>query len=173
MLLLCTFALCGMMTGIIWFVQINHYPLMLKVGAAEFAEYERMHTKLAGQLIAPIMLAEAALSLALAVCEGSNIQFSIFTLVLLLLIWISTFTVQVPLHNQLRNGYDAALIKRLVRTNWLRTLLWTVRLVVLGWLLLAKVETHRLYRAQDFFIVRKNSIVSSTLFSSFIFEGSF
>ena len=31
------------MTGLIWFVQIVHYPLMAKVGRADFAEYERLH----------------------------------------------------------------------------------------------------------------------------------
>jgi hypothetical protein len=31
------------MVGVIWFVQIAHYPLMARVSAGEFAAYEREH----------------------------------------------------------------------------------------------------------------------------------
>jgi hypothetical protein len=50
--------------------------------------------------------------------------------------WLSTFGLQVPCHNQLRKGFSSAVHTRLVRTNWVRTLSWTVRAVVLLALLL-------------------------------------
>ncbi len=34
------------MTGLIWFVQIVHYPLFARVGNAEFSAYEQRHTAL-------------------------------------------------------------------------------------------------------------------------------
>ena len=48
-------------------------------------------------------------------------------LALLATIWISTAAVQVPLHRRLAAGFDHRLARRLVRTNWTRTLAWTAR----------------------------------------------
>jgi len=31
------------------------------------------------------------------------------------------------LHGRLEKGYDAALLSRLIRTNWFRTVAWTTR----------------------------------------------
>jgi hypothetical protein len=51
---------------------------------------------------------------------------------LLLGIWASTFLVQVPCHQRLAAGWDEAVHARLVATNWLRTGLWTARLLLAG-----------------------------------------
>jgi hypothetical protein len=42
-------------------------------------------------------------------------------------IWIMTAVVQAPLHVRLSRSPDAADIRLLVRSNWWRTGLWTVR----------------------------------------------
>ena len=52
------------------------------------------------------------------------------SLCLLAVVWISTFAVQVPLHRRLAEGYDAARHRRLVLSNWIRTLAWTARAVL-------------------------------------------
>lgn len=46
---------------------------------------------------------------------------------LVLAIWVSTFVVQVPLHGRLVRGFEISVHRRLVRTNWLRTAVWSVR----------------------------------------------
>lgn len=46
-------------------------------------------------------------------------------------IWATTGLVQVPLHRRLSRGHDPSAIRRLITTNWIRTVLWTGRL---GWL---------------------------------------
>jgi hypothetical protein len=46
---------------------------------------------------------------------------------MLVLIWVSTFAVQVPLHAKLAREFDRVVWHRLVTTNWLRTIVWTVR----------------------------------------------
>jgi hypothetical protein len=48
-------------------------------------------------------------------------------LILLAVIWLSTFLVQVPLHNALVGGFDPQVHASLVRSNWIRTLAWSVR----------------------------------------------
>jgi L-asparagine transporter-like permease len=57
-------------------------------------------------------------------------------LALTLIVWIATFALQVPCHNRLGKGFDEAVHMRLVRTNWLRTVGWTLRSGVLVALLL-------------------------------------
>jgi hypothetical protein len=55
----------------------------------------------------------------------------------LLGIHASTFLVQVPLHERLSAGWDAAAHQRLVASNWVRTVLWTVRAVLVAAMLAA------------------------------------
>jgi hypothetical protein len=60
----------------------------------------------------------------------------IFGFLLVSVIWISTFTLQVPLHEKLRKRMDIHIIQRLVKTNWIRTIAWTARALLLSWTLL-------------------------------------
>jgi hypothetical protein len=43
------------------------------------------------------------------------------------LLWLSTFAIQVPLHRRLAGGFDPAIHRTLVTTNWVRTVLWSIR----------------------------------------------
>jgi hypothetical protein len=52
----------------------------------------------------------------------------------LLLIWASTFLLQVPLHGILERRHDKQAILLLNATNWIRTLLWSLRLAMLAML---------------------------------------
>jgi hypothetical protein len=115
------------MVGAVWFVQVVHYPLM----AGQSAAYAREHGRRTGWVLGPVMLVElgTACLLAWAVPAGP----SLVGLALLLVIWASTFCVQVPCHNKLVVEHDAAVHRRLVATNWLRTLLWSVRGVGAVW----------------------------------------
>ena len=47
------------LTGLIWFVQVVHYPLMGAVPPTHFVHYERQHTRRTTWVVAPLMLAEA------------------------------------------------------------------------------------------------------------------
>lgn len=120
----CTIA----MFGLIWFVQIVHYPLFHQVGRDEFVAYELRHQRLTTIVVAPLMIGEMATALALLFLE-SELRW-IWSLVgfgLVLLIWFSTLCLQMPCHRKLEGGYDADAVCRLVNTNWLRTLAWTAR----------------------------------------------
>ena len=112
------------MTGVIWFVQVVHYPLFARTGPGGFADYEREHARRTGWIVGPAMTTELLLALALAARGGAAAWAG---LAMLAVIWLSTALVQVPLHRRLRGGFDAAAHRRLVRTNWLRTAAWTLR----------------------------------------------
>jgi hypothetical protein len=126
------------MTGIIWFVQVVHYPLFALVGPAGFTQYEAAHATRTGWVVAPLMLAELSTSVALLDARlrplGISAALAWVGVALVAVLWISTGLIQVPLHNQLAAGYSAGAATRLVATNWLRTAVWTARsALVLTW----------------------------------------
>ena len=126
------------MFGVIWFVQIVHYPLFLSVGHAHFAAYEAAHANRTTYVVAPLMLVELVSSLLLLSPalrpDGLSVAWAWLGAALIGVIWASTAFVQVPLHNQLQSGYSAAAIGKLVATNWVRTVAWSCRAgIVLGW----------------------------------------
>jgi hypothetical protein len=121
------------MCGLIWFVQVVHYPLFAAVGADQFVRYEQQHRFRTGLVVGPLMAVEtagAALLAGIAVTGGAVAGgWAVCGLVLVLAVHLSTIAVQVPLHGTLGEGFDPVIQRRLVRSNWVRTVLWTARLV--------------------------------------------
>ena len=116
------------MVGLIWFVQIVHYPLFAGVGEQGWSAYGRRHQMLTTTVVGPVMLVELVSAAWLLVLEPGPLE--IAGGVLLALVWASTFFVQVPLHRRLERGHDRRVIATLVTTNWARTILWSARGVV-------------------------------------------
>ena len=113
------------LTGLIWMVQVVHYPLFARVGAAGYKEYQLAHQSLISLIVGPAMLVEAIAATVLLVQRRDPL--TIAGAALLALIWLSTALLQVPLHNALSDGFDPAIHSRLVQTNWIRTVAWTLR----------------------------------------------
>jgi hypothetical protein len=133
--LLLQFAATWTMIGIIWFVQIVHYPLFARVDGPAYRQFMADHTRLTGWVVGPPMLAEAAASLLLVFQAESPVQ-SLAAwagLVLVGLIWASTWLLQVPRHRQLASGFDARSHAALVSTNWIRVVAWSLRGVLAAW----------------------------------------
>jgi hypothetical protein len=107
---------------LIWIIQILHYPSFLFIDKASFTEFENFHTKRISLIVIPLMLAE----LVLLIYDFRWILFFI-----LAGIWLSTFLIQVPCHNKLKQGKNLEIIHRLIFSNWIRTLLWTVKFLVI------------------------------------------
>ncbi|MBN8730276.1 MAG: hypothetical protein J0L64_07040 [Acidobacteria bacterium] len=136
--LLVVHSLLGLfMCGLIWFVQIVHYPLFEAVGREHFSRYEQLHVQRVGWIVGPAMLAEAVSAVALLLAwPPSPVRTLLWVnLVLLALIWISTAVWQVPQHETLRSGYQTEAARFLVASNWVRTVCWTLRAVILAGLL--------------------------------------
>lgn len=126
------------MTGLIWFVQVVHYPLMNCVDREIFAIYHRAHSRRTSWAVGPPMLVEGVTALATTVHPSTDVpQWQAWLgLALVALIWISTAAIQVPLHRQLAGGFGTAAHRRLVATNWIRVASWSARTVlVMNWLL--------------------------------------
>ena len=127
--LLTTFA----MAGLIWFVQIVHYPMMTSFERKNFAAHEKEHCDRTGWVVVPLMLGEI-FTFALLLLEGFRSSAFLLSGLLLGVIWASTFFLQVPLHRTLLQGWNAGAHRQLVATNWIRTIAWTGRALLLGWL---------------------------------------
>jgi hypothetical protein len=63
---------------------------------------------------------------------------SIISLLLTISLWILTAWIFVPLHGKLGDaikGYDLKIMEKLVLRNWFRTVFWSLRLVILVYML--------------------------------------
>ena len=125
------------MVGVIWFVQLVHYPLMAQVGAVRFGGYERQHARRTAWVVALPMLGEATTAVLLLwrIPGGSAAWPAWLGLGLLVLIWASTAFLQVPCHRELESGFDEKAHRRLVLTNWIRTAAWSGRGILVLWML--------------------------------------
>jgi hypothetical protein len=129
------------MTGVIWAVQLALYPLFAEVGADGWHRYHAAHTIRISRVVVAPMLLELGSALMLVLFRPAGVPSWAVWLGLLLLgvIWATTFFVSVPYHNQLETATGttrAAAVTGLVVTNWIRTAAWTGRsLLLLGVLL--------------------------------------
>lgn len=122
------------MVGLIWMVQIVHYKMFDRVGVEQFQQYEADHNRLITPIVGVPMLFELATAVLLLVSAPDSFPrwAAIVGLVLIALIWLSTVLLQIPCHNQLLNGFDELTYRRLVSSNWIRTVLWTARGVLMA-----------------------------------------
>ena len=123
------------LVGLIWLIQIVHYPLFARVGGDHFAIYEREHSRRITYIVAPLMFTELATGLGIAyLLSQTHTLAMVANMACLLAIWGSTFFIQVPLHQKLDLGFDPSLHSRLVSTNWIRTFCWSARGILLAFL---------------------------------------
>ena len=119
-----------MLVGLIWTIQLVHYPSFHYVEPNKFAEFERFHTFRISIIVIPLMLCEFAVSGMLVHLSGYALK-AIISLAMVALIWLSTAALSVPCHKRLEKGKDTATITRLINTNWIRTVLWTAKGILL------------------------------------------
>ncbi len=125
------------LVGLIWFVQVVHYPMLRDRGAVPFSRVHAEHSLRTGWIVAPLMIAELVTAVFLLVYgDPGTAGLARAGLVLVGIVWASTFMVQVPLHQVLARGWHAEAHRRLVRSNWIRTAAWTGRgflVLVVAW----------------------------------------
>ena len=122
-------AFTAAMVGLIWFVQVAHYPIFGLVGDEAFPRYVSTYQRRVSWVVGPLMAAEGICALALLIWPPAHLGrvLPLVGLVLLALIHGSTALLQVPAHRELAAGYDPAVGRRLVAGNWVRTVGWSAR----------------------------------------------
>lgn len=118
---------CYFMTGLIWIVQIVHYPSFEYIKEEDFLDFASFHQKNITQIVMPIMIVE--LLSAFYLIKLAPIFY--LNLFLTLTIWLVTFFYSVPAHKKLCLSKEISIISRLVKTNWLRTILWSARTLLI------------------------------------------
>ncbi len=125
------------MVGLIWLIQIVHYPLMGTLSAEAMPSYARAHQRRITFIVGPAMLIEAISSIALIFVHPVGVSWPALVAGLLLVVFIfyRTATLHVPQHQRLAHCYDPKVCQDLIRTNWWRTVAWTSRGAIVLFLL--------------------------------------
>lgn len=119
----CSFALFGL----IWCIQLVHYPFFLRSDKENFIEHIGFHKHRISIIVIPLMTIELVTSGLLAFLSAEFSALNNFGFLIVILIWLVTFFLQVPLHGKLAEGYNEETVRKLINSNWIRTILWTVK----------------------------------------------
>ena len=115
--------------GLIWFVQLVHYPLFRNVDRASYPAFQRDHERRTTWIVGPAMALEVATVVAITILGWERLPRAplLANVALLALVWLSTIFLQVPRHRLLEVGFDDEAHRFLTRSNWIRTVAWTLR----------------------------------------------
>ena len=119
----------SLMVGIIWVIQLLHYPTFHFIKQSDYVEFQHFHMQRISFIVVPVMIIELLSGFMLVYYFRSNLF--ILCLTILLVIWLITFVFFTKLHQSLLGGYDKIIVKKLVQINWSRTVLWSLRLIIL------------------------------------------
>lgn len=118
-----------LLAGLIITIQFIHYPLWKYVTKDKIQIFEKTHQKLITPLVSSLMLLEGFTAFYLL---KSKQPIYIINFSLLCGIWLSTFFLQVPLHKKILKGQAIEeSIRKLIKTNYIRTVLWISRALLL------------------------------------------
>lgn len=127
-----------LMTGVVFFVAVVHYPLFAKVGASSFGAYHGAHTVRTTVVVMPLMLVEALSSVYLAAWPPTEtVRWVCFAgLAAVVVCWLITFAISVPQHNRLAtSGFDERTHRGLCVFHWVRTAVWAAHAAMAGFIL--------------------------------------
>lgn len=126
---------CFFMAGLIWLVQLVHYPGFTFVESKQFLEFHAFHSKKITFIVLPVMTIELMTAFLLSLSWN---QIFIWNFISVVILWVLTGLVSVPIHSSLTAGMDLKKIHRLVLTNWFRTATWTVRSIAILYFLITR-----------------------------------
>lgn len=127
------------MVGVIWFVQVVHYPLLAVVPVESAASVAVEHQRRTGWVVGAPMALEGVTTLALLVLVPEGVMWFVPWLagIPLAVALGATIFLSVPRHERMAREPDAQVGKELVSTNWVRTIAWTLRGFIVGGMVLA------------------------------------
>ena len=119
----------SLMVGIIWVIQLLHYPTFHFIKESDYVEFQHFHMQRISFIVVPVMIIELLSGFMLVYYLRSNLL--TICLIILLFIWLITFVFFTKLHQSLLDGYNKTIVDKLVKINWSRTILWSLRLIIL------------------------------------------
>ena len=117
------------LVSLVFMTQFITYPTFLHIDKDKFSEYHRKYVNNISFIVAPVMLIE--LLTLLLIAYFSKDFLIIKSLILLLVIWLTTFFIMIPSHNKISKIFNKKEINRLINYNWVRTILWSFKLLLI------------------------------------------
>lgn len=110
---------------LIWMIQRIVYPSFLHYSAEDLVTWHKEYTSRFSVIVIPLMFGQLSISV-YQLITGTSI-YTVISLVIIVLIWISTFFQFVPIHSNISKGIvNEKMLVSLVNKNWIRTVLWTL-----------------------------------------------
>ena len=124
-LIIVNLVISAFMLGLIITTQFVSYPMFHFADKNNFSSYHNNYVEHISFIVMPVMLFELGFSILL---------FSVFKGILFIIllfinsmILITTYFIQVPIHNKLGKKFNKQRIDKLIKTNWIRALLWIIK----------------------------------------------
>ncbi|WP_246020008.1 hypothetical protein [Muriicola soli] len=109
---------------LIWMVQLIVYPGFLFYSEEGLISWHKKYTPRISIIVIPLMLGQ--LMLYGSLLQSEKTIYSIACFVLVLLVWLLTFTIFVPRHKSITAGeFSRNTLVELANLNWLRAILWS------------------------------------------------
>ncbi|ARV08354.1 hypothetical protein BTO05_01350 [Winogradskyella sp. PC-19] len=114
---------------LIWAVQLVIYPSFKFYSKANLFQWHRLYTKRVTVIVLPLMGSQLLLGF-IYLFQVQN-TYTFFSFVIILALWVITFTVFVPLHQSIDIGKPVENVcLKLEKKNWIRTLLWSLLFII-------------------------------------------
>ncbi len=123
----------AIMVGVIWVIQLVHYPSFHFIDKAIYDSFQKFHMNKISIIVIPVMILELATGFLLLIGNSKNILI-IISFGILILIWGITGLFFSDAHGKLISGYNELIVNKLVSMNWIRTALWTFKMILLLYL---------------------------------------
>lgn len=135
------------MVGVIWVIQLVHYPIFDAVDRGDDDERWRSfgdrHRRAISVVVGPFMAIEGITGIWIVLDPPGSAgrTLPIVAALLMAVAYGVTAFVSVPLHERLTAVFDDDAHRRLVSTNWFRAVAWTARGLVLVVLAVVAIPT--------------------------------
>lgn len=109
---------------LIWIIQRIIYPSFIHYRTENLVGWHKEYIRKLNPIVIPLMFGQLGIYIYQVVISVNT--YTIISLGIVLVIWISTFLQFVPIHSNISKGkVSEKMLRSLVKKNWIRTLLWT------------------------------------------------
>ena len=130
----------SVMVGVIWVIQLVHYPSFHFIELKQYTTFQRFHMSRISYVVIPAMLTELFTLILIIISMDQIDTLVLASAILLIFIWLITAVFFSGVHQKLTLGYDQTVVDKLVKLNWGRTLLWTLRLLLISVYMLSLIH---------------------------------